>query len=381
MWQNKCDKIKRSVLCKNKGEGGLKMIHLDSYIKALKITWIRRLLNTEGTWQNTIFHSIDLKSLLHFGTEYLNKCINKTKNQFWKDVLQAWKALQFKQEQKDNYSSEQIQNNELWFNDKIKIGGKSIFYKKWYEKNIIYINDLLQDNGTFYKINEFKDKFNFEINFLEYNGIISVLRQLFRTNNQNELNKVQAPWIPPKIKYIIKSKKGSKDMYDILKMNNELPKAQKKWEDIFPNLDQDEWKIIYCRPFLITHDTKLHWFQYRINHMILTTNKFAFKIGICANSACTFCQAHEESIIHLLWECEHIQTLLDDIQSWLTPFSINLEINQQNFLLGTGKITKENLVMLLNIKYFIYVRKYRKEIPRIIALKITSNKFIQYTNV
>ena len=210
MWQNKCDKIKRSVLCKNKGEGGLKMIHLDSYIKALKITWIRRLLNTEGTWQNTIFHSIDLKSLLHFGTEYLNKCINKTKNQFWKDVFQAWKALQFKQEQKDNYSSEQIQNNELWFNDKIKIGGKSIFYKKWYEKNIIYINDLLQDNGTFYKINEFKDKFNFEINFLEYNGIISVLRQLFRTNNQNELNKVQAPWIPPKIKSLLKVKKVQK---------------------------------------------------------------------------------------------------------------------------------------------------------------------------
>ena len=55
--------------------------------------------------------------------------------------------------------------------------------------------------------------------------------------------------------------------------------------------------------------TKLRWFQYRINHNILTTNKTAFKMKILHDPMCTFCNSDEETIRHLFWECPIVQNL------------------------------------------------------------------------
>ena len=43
IWNGKPDKIKRSVLINNINEGGLKMFHIESFIKSLKCSWVRRL--------------------------------------------------------------------------------------------------------------------------------------------------------------------------------------------------------------------------------------------------------------------------------------------------------------------------------------------------
>ena len=47
-------KVKKSVITKDYVEGGLKMLNIENYIKALKITWIRRLLKDNGGWSNII---------------------------------------------------------------------------------------------------------------------------------------------------------------------------------------------------------------------------------------------------------------------------------------------------------------------------------------
>ena len=44
LWKNKKDKIKRSGLYQDSDNGGIRMIHFDIMLKALKLTWIPRLL-------------------------------------------------------------------------------------------------------------------------------------------------------------------------------------------------------------------------------------------------------------------------------------------------------------------------------------------------
>ena len=44
----------------------------------------------------------------------------------------------------------------LWHNFNIKVGHRLVFYKELYEKNIIYVNDLLNKNNKFMCYNEFK---------------------------------------------------------------------------------------------------------------------------------------------------------------------------------------------------------------------------------
>ena len=45
LWDKKPDKIKRKVMCANYMQGGLKMINIYNFVKGLKVSWIRRLIN------------------------------------------------------------------------------------------------------------------------------------------------------------------------------------------------------------------------------------------------------------------------------------------------------------------------------------------------
>ena len=41
-WDGKTEKIKRNMLIEDIQEGGLKMIHLQSFITYLKVSWVKR---------------------------------------------------------------------------------------------------------------------------------------------------------------------------------------------------------------------------------------------------------------------------------------------------------------------------------------------------
>ena len=50
LWKGRA-KIKQSVVVKQYFEGGLKMVNLFAFEQALKITWIRRMLQDDSKWQ------------------------------------------------------------------------------------------------------------------------------------------------------------------------------------------------------------------------------------------------------------------------------------------------------------------------------------------
>ena len=54
LWNNKGDKIKRSVMINNYESGGLKMIDISSFNKSLKTTWIKKYLDesNRGKWKD-----------------------------------------------------------------------------------------------------------------------------------------------------------------------------------------------------------------------------------------------------------------------------------------------------------------------------------------
>jgi len=56
LWNNKGDKIKRTVLINDYNKGGLKMIDLSLFKKSLKTTWIRKYLDVSnhGKWKEFV---------------------------------------------------------------------------------------------------------------------------------------------------------------------------------------------------------------------------------------------------------------------------------------------------------------------------------------
>ena len=125
-------------------------------------------------------------------------------------------------------------------------------------------------------------------------------------------------------------------MYYALNKSDAIPTGKRKWSKYFM-ISDSQWKAIFQLPFSTTSDSKLLWFQYRINHHILTTNSYMFKIGIIDSKLCTFCESEEETIYHLLWDCPHVQQLLSEFTRYCNSKEIEIEFNDKTFIFGDIK--------------------------------------------
>ena len=374
LWNNKPDKIKRSIITKNYDEGGLRMIDIKNFMISLKSTWLRRLYQDERKWMSLIKCKVDLHKLAHCGDAYLIKCYNNTHNIFWKDVfLSVHKILKL------HYTQTEFLKLPLWYNSKVTIGNSVVFYERLYKKNIFIVNDIFNEDKTFKSYDQICDILNFRINFLEYQGLVRKLKSLQRTltmdqGNINQQHKLSYPYIPANLELFQRNEKGTYPMYDILKNNNDKPTGQRKWNMITLNDEIYTWSKIYRHPFEITKNSKLQWLQYRINHKILVTNKLLFKLGIKDNNLCFFCEREIETVEHLLWHCQKVQDLLLQLKTHLDNRDIMLTLEYFPYMFGSCVFNPTKNVediILLNVKQYIYQTKCLKKALNLNSLLAT----------
>lgn len=371
LW-NGTNRVKSKVLVKNYSDGGLNMIDTFNFIISLKLTWIRRLLMNDRQWQQIIKMQVDLEKVFSLGKSYIEVQSKNIKNLFWKDVFQGLVKLI---ELTEVDTAEKLLSLPC-FHDRVKIGGVSYYNKNWYEKGIRLINDFFDNDGVFYTLENLRQIFNININFLQYQSIKVSLRDLLSTYNINVSEKLVAPVLPYYLMIILKSKKGTKDFYDILVKNREIITGQIKWNRQYHFSDED-WKHIYEMPFFVTKCSKLQWFQYRINHKILATNSYLFKINIINSPICVFCDLENETIEHILWDCTVVQDFLHEVKNLFLNFNIQLPLNEKEFLFNIEDYRKRKLIQLiiLEIKYYVYTARCLKKKPNITALKHSLRMF------
>ena len=138
--------------------------------------------------------------------------------------------------------------------------------------------------------------------------------------------------IPLNLRIFLQDKKGSKRFYNTLIKCNKIPSGTKKWNSLFDNIDKQTWDKYYLMPFRVTKNTKFQWFQYRVIHHILATNSLLFKIRIVISPLCVLCNSERETIIHLLWECQEVQKLLQSLDILLEALLIPFSVNKQTFI-------------------------------------------------
>ena len=158
IWQSGTDRVKRDLLMQEYNIGGLKMTNLKNYICALKSTWIRRLILNDSKYK-TMFEAnySNIKEIVNRGLEFVRKMLNDKTNKFWNDVLGSWIEICNKQ-----YPTnvEDVLLTNIWDNKYIKIDNKAFFYRKWHEKNIHFIKDILNDEGNLMDFNQFRDQYD-----------------------------------------------------------------------------------------------------------------------------------------------------------------------------------------------------------------------------
>ena len=71
---------------------------------------------------------------------------------------------------------------------------------------------------------------------------------------------------------------------------------------------EEEWSVIFSRPYKSVRETQLQSFQYKIIHRIIACNKKLFDMKIKDSPTCNFCNQIDD-IDHFFFNCPMVQTL------------------------------------------------------------------------
>ena len=122
----------------------------------------------------------------------------------------------------------------------------------------------------------------------------------------------------PKIIALIFSKPGSKWYYNHM-VNQSCNLALKgKWsDDLKLNLNANTWDQIFTICFKIVTNNSLVWFQYKILHRILGTQKLLHQMGKSESDLCLSCHMTTETLMHLFCWCSKVEKIWQDLKEWI----------------------------------------------------------------
>ena len=166
VWDGKRPKIKHNTLINSYEKGGLKDIDIGSKFKALHLSWLARYhSDNKHPWMQMLnrilFASFSLDTIF-----FPNLSIDVTAlakfPPFFKNIVTNWIDIS----QHSPNTASLILSESLWYNSKITINNKSLSPQFFCLKQLVFVNDLFDENGTFLAWADFAQKFNLERNHL-----------------------------------------------------------------------------------------------------------------------------------------------------------------------------------------------------------------------
>ena len=329
VWGNKNDKIKRTKLVQQYSKDGLNMIQIDSFIKSLKLSWLKRLNNPEADWGILAANELpELWQLLTYGGKKLTSLRDKSNNPFYVDLLSA--LIQFNR----NYcpSEKEIVTDSIWYSDltKYKMG----IVKEWDDKGIRFIGDLYNPNtGKIYSKQDLEIVYGIQLTFLCYTSLI---RSLPHETRGKVSASIEKPNIPYKLQLVFSHNKFAKRAYNLFVENTNNnncvsnERLQAKWIKDISNFTEGTLENVNKA----TLSTYLVYLHFRIINRIYATNKYLFNIKRIQNSNCSFCECAIETIFHLFWQCPVTQIFIKEVLSHLRiRYDMVIHINSVNWFM------------------------------------------------
>jgi exonuclease III/uncharacterized protein Smg (DUF494 family) len=367
------EKIKRKVLIGEYETGGYKMVDLESYLKAIKINWIVKLLNIEGLWKGPIENKmdIDIRYLVRCNLKYADFPQKENNNKLWKEIWTYWCEENYKKPG----NIEEILNNSLWMNSNIKIGKKVAYWKNWANEGIKWVQDLVvvENDKTmrFFREEEMQDMGIENYNFMQYNSLMSAIPRKWKREiigNQYIEPEEERMEDIKLIDSLVDIKKPMKKVYKQLVKNKCVKpiKALEKWKTELGILSEEKILNAHRNNHWCSINNKIRSFCCNFLNRNIPTNRRLTLMKLHDSENCDTC-GKKETILHLYWECKEKEKLwlkLKEIYEKITTQT--LDISKEKCLLGIeiyGKpdnsqndIHIQRLLFLL-LKYYIHRTK------------------------
>ena len=369
LWSGKKTKIKHDTIRNEYVNGGLKSVDIISKIVSSQCSSIRRLFdNNFHQWKIIPIALID-KHLnknfkFHFNLSFDIRSLEKFPK-YYKEMFNNWAKHLLSPVTLPSAIVSQC----IWFNKKIQIDKKSVYFSSFAENGLNFVGQLFDGNGKLISWEVLKTQFNLlDRNKFQWLQIIHAIPiewknslSTFQGNLKNLL--VQDLNLIKKSHVYCLSRLDSKELYNLqITLKFIKPTSQYYYETSLNQTDID-WKRIYIIPRIVTIDTKLRNFQYKILSNVLYLNKMLLKFGISKDRSCSFFNIEEETTIHIFYGCVHVQNIWNELRAYLIQDLVIPDLSPQSAIFGYVEIQQDFKIinhLLLIFKLFVYKSRDEK---------------------
>ena len=347
LWGGRRARISMKTLQKKKTQGGLRLVNLRLKQDALLIKWVT-LLENDVFLQNCAYANLCpiVRNVIwkcNIEAKDIQKCFE---NSFWKRVLTAWSKLNYKNPNDDV----SIKNQIIWYNSFIKLEGRPFLWRTWWNKGIIFVEDLLNEtSGEWLSYEMLVTKFGV-INWLEYNTIKALVPKTWL----NTIKIKSGAQFNHMYTKVLDVPKVSRFVYDLLIDDDNYVCKYLDQHEI--NITQDQYLDSFKGLYECTNVTKFRDFQYRLLLGKIVNNENLFKWGLKESDCCSFGCPETENYKHLFYECAKTRTILEWIENIAVQNNVETTFTYETIMLGKVHVNRSHILNFITLmgKQFLY---------------------------
>lgn len=332
LWNGKKREIAYNTLIADYKEGGLKLVDVESKLKALRIKYIQNYLYSKGNYVCDHFFRFILMRLTGCGDDGLFMDLNGQRRlmegvpDFYLECFNAWSNM-FKSIRYECKNLRQIYNQPLFLNRNIICKGKFCFNSSFMKAGITQVKDLAKEyvpgfiNDGFV-IEQVKDSDD-TLGAKDVENFLRVLKDSlpkdwqYKIINQSEASRLyKMPELKVQHGTYVKEFRNLKfkEIYKILvKGQKKEPAAEAFWKKEFKDRDTKQiWKTLNIE----LNDVRCESLDFKLRSNILYSNMKISAFDSSVSGRCNVCKRESESIMHVFFECEQVREVLD--RMWMT---------------------------------------------------------------
>ena len=259
VWRNKKARISFETLIQPKDHGGLRLADVKAKHKALLIQWIK-YVERDSFLSRAMYNGIN--TVLGDGIWYANlryEDFPTGETNIWRAVLKAWCKFNFHHPRTKNAVRQQM----IWFNSHIKVNKKIICIRKAVQAGLLYLQDILTDQGKYLSFDLMNQKYETALTWLEYESIKSAVPKSWIDLVVNNVGGEEA--FEHNYDKIKRCSNVTKLVYKGLttKYNQVIPYYQ-SWLKRFQNLEITVYEKAFPNLYKISNCTKLRRFSVQV---------------------------------------------------------------------------------------------------------------------
>lgn len=360
VWPNGKYHVKHLTLIASIEDGGLKMPDVDELCKSMKITFLKTICKDTSNINATAKHILNKDDIIDLLKTKIDVKELELNSDYYKQLLTYW----FNVHNTEPKTVTDILNENIWRNNFIKIGNKTVVKSEWEEKGIKKIANLLNENCTLKSIRELNQLFGIKQDVMFYNSLRSSIPKTWLKTIKNCLLSDyrlidQGPSLLIKNKLLSLEKLTCRDIY-WAEVNKKVvrPTAFNKWEAEFFYADFD-WQVVCKIPYISSRETKLQSLQYQIVNRYFPCN---YNLKLWKKRDDGLCQSCSEidTIEHFFASCKVVEEFWLNLRSWLRDnFTVLINFGALDILFGVPNETMMNEITVLNF-IILYGKEYIK---------------------